>query len=161
MPLDELVTSRYLALSILEAVGLPSTNVTRVRIDCDSNELPILTIDMAIPASALGALSEKFEKYRLAPKAPKADGTPPLPTPERRDFIPSASPSVAPWGQGHPSCCDGEGHLTWQPISQPGPVTFCPRRDQPGCRLSTCGQQAEPVSPTLKPSCPAGGRSAA
>lgn len=69
MPVNILL-GQYLALDILEALGMPSANVVGVRLACEVDEPAVLTVDTAILAEKRAALVEKIAQHRGALDVP-------------------------------------------------------------------------------------------
>ena len=52
-------------IDMLEALGLPHTQVTRVTLDIKAQEVPLLTVTRVIDLEDVQALKEVVERYRI------------------------------------------------------------------------------------------------
>ena len=52
-------------IDMLEALGLPHTQITRVTIDITAREMPLLTVTRVVDVEDVQALKEVVERYRI------------------------------------------------------------------------------------------------
>jgi len=54
-----------LTIEMLKALGLPHTQITRVTLDINAREMPLLTVTRIVDLEDVQALKEVVERYRI------------------------------------------------------------------------------------------------
>ena len=52
-------------IDMLEALGVPHTQITRVTVDITAREMPLLTVTRVVDVEDVQALKEVVERYRI------------------------------------------------------------------------------------------------